>query len=67
MARNYGRDLDIGYPDIMELKDIHNKLDEVETKIKETTSTLDGTNFELKKISLGTGLIIDEDIEEVVE
>ena len=63
---NYGRDLDIGYPDIVELKDIHAKLGEVEKKIEDTTSAVDENSLELKKISLGTGLVIGVDLDEEV-
>jgi len=65
MAKGYGRDLDIGTPDEKTLNDIHNKLGKVESKVKDVKDEVDASNEELKKISLGTGLILGGEIEEV--
>lgn len=64
MARGV-RDIDIGIPDEKTLKDVHEKLGEVESKIKDVKDEVDASNEELKKIRFGTGLILDGEIEEV--
>jgi len=64
--RGHSRDLDIGIPDEITLRDIHNKLGDVEEKVDDVKEGVDETNEELKKVSLGAGLITGVDLNEEV-
>ena len=59
--------MDFGIPDEKTLKDIHNKLGEVEGKVDDAINSIDESNAELRKVSLGTGLVTGVDLDEEVE
>jgi len=61
---DYGRDLDIGYPSETTLKDIYIKLGDVGIKIDNSTDSIEETLDELKKVSLGVGLVTGIDLNE---
>ncbi len=71
---DYGIDLDIGRPTTRQLSqpvdvlNLSGVITAVEVGAEATTAAVDEAVQELKKITLGTGIVIDEDLsEEVVE
>lgn len=60
----YHRDTDFGKPPaaVYTVKD----MDTLIARVKDSITQLEEAIEELKKIAVGTGLIMDEDIEEVV-
>lgn len=63
--RGHGMDLDIGYPNMTREVSVES-FAEVTSKIKETTTQVEEATEELKKITLGTSLIADVDLNEQV-
>lgn len=61
---DFGRDLNIGRPQPTTLKDIHNKLDEVEKKVDVVIVSNDEAVEELRGIKLGTGFVTGTDLDE---
>ena len=69
MVTNYGQDLNIGRPTILNLTkpvEVEN-LAGVVSAINETTSKVEEITLEVEKIKTGTGLAIGVDLDEEVE
>lgn len=73
MKRDFGRDLDIGYPTVGNLSKtvVITNFSEVTNKLDEATTILDASlaegNANLEKIKTGIGLSISTDLDEVAE
>jgi len=63
--RGHGMDLDIGYPNMTREVNVEN-FAEVTSEIKETTAQVEGVTEELEKITLGTSILADVDLNEEV-
>ncbi len=64
MAINYGQDLDLGVPNMMETVNVKS-FKEVTDKINESISEVQVGNEELKKIKFGVGLPTGTNLDDV--
>ena len=69
MARDYGRDLDIGRPTAKSLAEYTEVLnfDAILAKLETAIQGISEATEELKKIKMGTGLTLGLDLDEEVE